>query len=227
MILTAHQSQFFGGYAGYLSKIDEADAYIYMDNVDFEKNSYVNRNRIRTKDGWMWLTVPVLKPYDKIKDIRIDNSKDWRKKHIKSIEQNYSKAPYFEKYMGPIRSVYYGEDWEYLSDFNLFCLMTVLRELDIETQVVKMSDYVFRGEKSDLILDMCLKFGAKYFIFGAKAVDYVKPVLFSDAGISIEIQDYQCKPYPQVYPNFVPYCSIIDLLMMKGPDSLKVIQSKT
>ena len=227
MILTAHQPQFFGGYAGYISKIDEADIYIYMDDVDYSKNDFINRNRIRTKDSWQWLAVPILyQGHAKIKDILIDNTKNWRKKHIKTIEQNYSKAPYFDKYIESIKSIYWF-NWSSLSDFNYYCLAVVLAELGIDTRIAKMSNHDFRGEKSDLILDMCLTLKCDKFIFGANAIDYIQPKLFSDAGIQIELQNYQQIEYKQVYNKWEPFMSVLDLLFCKGPGSLGVIRGNT
>jgi len=230
MILTAHQPQFFAGYAGYISKILESDVYLYMDDVDYEKGSFTNRNRIRNSQGWQWLTVPILKPYGKIKDIRIDNTKPWREKHLKSIEQNYSKAKYFDRYYQPIRDVYYGEQWEYLSDFNLFALGTVLKELGITTPIIRQSDGDYHGTKSELILDFCLKTGADWFIFGLQGRDYCNEKIFEAAGIQVEYQDYTCNIYPQCYDGFVERLSVLDLLMCMGPNSLDIIrgnESKT
>lgn len=227
MILTAHQSQFFAGYPGYLSKIDEADLYVYMDLVDYSHNDFINRNRIRTKEGWQWLTVPVKHKGEtkKINEIEIDNTKPWRKKHIKSIEQCYSRAPHFQKYIKPIKAIY-EKEWQYLSEFNLFCLVTVLKELQIDTPMIRMSANSFKGEKSELILDMCLQTGADWFIFGTNGKDYVKPKLFYDCGIEIEFQEYQQISYKQCYNGWEPYMGTIDLLFNCGPDSLDVIRGK-
>jgi len=225
MILSAHQSGVWP-YLGYFDKIDQADLFVYMDCVSFEKNSYTSRNRIRNAQGWQYLTVPCLKPYGKINEIQIDNTQDWRKKHLKSIKQNYSKAKYFDTYFPAIENVYMGEDWELLSDFNYFCLITVLKELGIDTQVVKMSSYdpPFQGTKSDLILDMCLRTGSSWFIFGKNGKDYAKPVLFNDAGIQIEFQNYVPIEYKQCYNNFIENLSILDLLFNMGDQALEVIR---
>jgi hypothetical protein len=229
MRLTGHQPQYLGGYAGYISKVAQADKYVYMDDVDYSKNDFINRNQIRTKVGTQMLTVPVLHKghsHDKIKDIRIDNTKNWRSKHLKAIEQNYSKAPYFDYYHEWLKALY-SVEWETLSDLNWHILKAVLYELEIETEVVKMSAYDFRGEKSELILDFCLQLKADKFLFGINGKEYVKPKLFYDAGVDIEFQDYKHPQYRQAYMGFEPYCCILDVLMNHGENSLDIIRGKS
>jgi hypothetical protein len=197
-----------------------------MDDVDYSKNDFINRNKIRTQNGVQWLTVPVLsKGTPKIKDIQINNATNWRKKHLKSIEQNYSKAPYYERYEKWLKDLY-DIDWELLSDLNWHILKAVLAELKIDTKVVRMSDYQFQGSKSELILDMCVQLNCDHFIFGVNGKDYVQPVLFNDAGVSISFQDYQHPTYNQVYPGFEPYCCILDLLLNNGVGSRDIIRGK-
>lgn len=230
MILTAHQPQYIGGYAGYIEKIASADVYVYMDEVQYSKNDFINRNRIKTNQGEQWLTVPVIyQGHAKIKDIEIDNSRKWRKKHLESIKQAYSRTPYFEIYEGFLVDLYL-HPWQSLSDLNEHILKWILRTLNINTKVVKMSDRSkhgfpgFQGTKSELILDMCLKLNCSHFIFGAMAKDYIKPKLFYDAGISFEIQEYLPRHYVQPHGDFLPYMSTLDVMMCKGNKSMDIIR---
>ena len=224
MILTGHQPQFLGGYCGYIEKIASADVYIYMDEVEFSKNDFVNRNRIKTNQGEKWLTVPILyQGHAKIKDIQIDTSKRWQKKHLESIRQAYSKTPFYKQYE-PFLSDLYTRPWDLLADLNLHILEWILDELGVTTKIIKMSDRNFQGTKSDLILDMCLQLQADYFIFGAQGRDYAKPVDFHRAGISIEFQEFIHPEYVQPHGNFLPYMAVLDIMFQKGKNSLDVIR---
>ena len=129
----------------------------------------MNRNLIKTNAGAIWLSVPVLrKGYRELKtsEIKINNSVDWQKKHLRSILINYKKAEYFEKYISFFEEVY-SRKWNYLTELNEYMLKWFTAELGIKITFEKASDYNFEGTKSDLVLDMCKKLGAKTYIFGS------------------------------------------------------------
>lgn len=224
MILTSHQSAYLP-WLGLFHKIALSDLYVYLDSVQFEKDSFTNRNKIKLAYGDAWLTVPLkLKGHFKktAKEIEIDNAQNWRKAHFKSICLNYKKAPFFNRYSDFFNDTY-KKDWQYLTDLNEYMLLWFLKELDINVEYHKSSELNFEGHKSDLVLDMCKKLEAKLFIFGALGRDYAKEEDFSQKGIKIYFQDYNHPAYPQLYNNFLPYMSIVDLLFNCGDKSLEIL----
>src|SRR5882762_3147138 len=155
MLLSAHQPVYLP-WLGLFHKIALADLFCYFDIAQYQTKDFNNRNRIKTHDGNMWLSVPVESKnhFEKrVGEIGIVQS-GWQRKHLKSIQIAYQKAPYFSRYMAEIEP--------------LLMLRFFLRCLDIQTPIVKASDYKFAGAKSDLVLDMCVKLGADLYVFGAQ-----------------------------------------------------------
>jgi len=228
MILTDHQPAYLP-WLGLFHKIALSDAYCHLDNVQYLVREFNNRNKIKTPNGPLWLTVPVkTKGYRKkeIKDIEIDNSVDWRKKHWKSIYLNYKKAPFFYKYADFFEELYQKE-WQYLANLNKYMLKWFLKELGIKVAFYEASKLNLRGYKSDLVLNMCKKLKANLYIFGALGKDYAKEESFANEGIKIYFQNYNHPKYPQLWGGeFVSHLSIIDLLFNCGPQSLEILMSQ-
>lgn len=225
MIITAHQPAYLP-WLGLIHKIAISDAYVYLDSVQFEKNSFTNRNKIKTASGPIWLTVPVfLKDHTAkvIKDITIDNSKDWRTSHFKSIYFNYKKAPYFKKYAGFFEDTY-KKEWNSLADLCDYMLRWFLKELGVKVDYHKASELNFHKHKSDLILEMCKKLEADLYVFGALGKDYAKEEYFTKDDVKIYFQDYNHPKYSQLWgDDFLPYMGIIDLLFNCGDKSLEIL----
>jgi hypothetical protein len=216
MRVSIHQPAYLP-WLGYFDKIAQCDLFIYLDSVQFQKNSFQNRNKIRTKEGWIWLTVPVLtkgelfrKP---IGEIGINKIANWRKKHLAAIQMNYRKAPNFEREYGYLEQCL-QKDWEYLSDLCYEMMCHFMKRLAIDTRVVKSSELSnLNSAKSDLILDLCREVGADEYFSGAMGSNYLDEDKFLDAGISVGYQDYKHPVYTQTYQGFEPYMGIIDQLM--------------
>lgn len=215
MIVSIHQPAYLP-WLGYFDKIARADLFIWLDNVQFQKNSFQNRNKILTKDGPVWLTVPVRTSgvlYETpLKEVEIDNGRNWRAKHLASIRMNYNKAPNFTDYFPGLARFYEREwptldrlCWEMLAHFNAL--------LGVKTPIRRASELNAAGAKSDLILDLCRKAGATTYLSGALGRDYLDLASFAKAGIAIEFQDYKHPSYHQVYPGFVSALAVVDVLM--------------
>lgn len=191
MTLSAHQPAYIP-WIGYFNKIVSTDQFIIMDDVQFEKNSFINRNQIQTNQGNnIWLTIPVqTKDYKNksIRDIEIDNKTQWRKKHWESIYQNYKKFPYFKLYENEIRKIY-DNDWNYLIDILNYQLNTILSILDIKTNLIYLSDLNIKSKKQELIRDMCIKTNSHSFYFGANGINYAELDFFNKENISILFQN--------------------------------------
>ena len=226
MILTAHQPVYLP-WLGLFHKISLADIFVYFDQVQYLPKDWMNRNEIKTATGPSWLTVPVLKKGHrerKTSEIEINNEIDWRKKHLKTIKNNYCKSPFFEKYI-PFFEEIYSKTWLKLTDLNEYMLKWFLNELDIKTKFLKASDYEFKGSKSGLVLDMCKKLKTDLYIFGKMGRDYANINEFENEGVKIIFQDYKHPTYKQLFGKFIPNLSIIDLLFNCGENSAEILIS--
>ena len=173
MVLTAHQACYLP-WLGLFHKIALADKFILWDDVQYQPKDFNNRNKIKFSDGPKWLTVPVLrKGYleKKYWEIEIDNTVDWRRKHWKSIEQCYGKAPYFDEYSEPLKMLYSGK-WSNLAELNYVMLHVFCGQLGIHTKWDRLIDLNCEGTKSELVLNVCKKVGATKYIFGSQGRDY-------------------------------------------------------
>ncbi len=226
LILTAHQPAYLP-WLGLFHKIALADRFVSFNQVQYQPKDWNNRNRIKAIDGPIWLTVPVLrKGYleKKICDMAINNDMPWARKHWKSLQANYAKAPYFEKYADFFEDTY-SRHWETLVELNEYMLRWFLDTLEIATPVESAGDNDFHGHKGTLVLDMCRKLGAAVYIFGAQGKDYADEVTFREAGITPIFQDYHHPIYSQLYGGFQSHLSIVDLLFNCGDDSLDILMS--
>ena len=224
MILTAHQPVYLP-WLGLFHKIALCDTYVFLDSVKYLKQDWNNRNKIKGAAGPMWLTVPVATGgTDNIllPDVRISNEHNWRVKHWRSIRSCYGRAPYFEQY-APFLEDVYRRKWEFLNELNLHVLRWSLEVLGIKTRFLRASELDLEGAKSDLVLDMCRKLGAKTYIFGALGRDYAQVADFERAGVDVMFQDYRHPRYPQLHGDFISHLSIIDLLFNCGPKSLEIL----
>lgn len=226
MILTAHQPVYLP-WLGLFHKIALSDMFCIFDDVQYLKKDWNNRNKVKTSAGPIWLTVPVLteghreKP---IREIEINNTIDWRRKHWNSILLAYKKAPYFKDYADFFEDLY-KRDWTYLIELNDHILLHMLDILGIRVVIRRASSEKFTGQKSSLVLDMCKKLNSDIYIFGALGKNYVDIDEFNRQGIKVYFQDYAHSRYPQLHGDFVPYMSAIDLLFNCGPNSLDILMS--
>ncbi len=226
MILTAHQPVYLP-WLGLFHKIALADKFVFFSEVQYLPKDWMNRNKIKTASGETLLTVPVLRKghrEKKTSEIVINNETNWQEKHLKTITMNYKKAPYYETYIHFFEEVY-TKRWQYLADLNEHMLRWLLKELGINTEFLKASDFDFQGTKSELVLDMCKKLDANMYIFGALGRDYAQVDEFKKDGINAVFQDYNHPTYKQMYGDFMSHLSVIDLLFNCGPDSYKIIMS--
>jgi len=227
MLLSAHQNLYLP-HVPFFDKLDRADVFCLFDIVQFDPHDYQNKNRIKTKDGSQLLTVPVKGGRNQlIKDVQIDNG-NWKRKHLRAISLAYSKAPHFEHYFRFLKYAYSDANvMPSLARLNEQLIRWACRELGITTPIVSASDYDFKGKKSDLVLDMCIKLKATEYIFGEQGESYCDKQAFLDAGVKPVFQSYQHPTYSQLHGEFIPKLSIVDLLMNAGQDSLEILRNAT
>ena len=225
MILAAHQPVYLP-WLGLFHKIALADIFCVFDIVQYQRKDFNNRNKIKTSAGPIWLTVPVKSSgrlNSIITDIEIIND-GWHKKHLKSIELNYKKTPYFEKYFHGLKKIL-DTPYQYLVDLNFDILVYLLDVLGVDTKIVKASDYSFRGAKSDLVLDMCTQFNADIYIFGEQGKDYADVNAFESKDVRPYFQSYNHPIYKQIQGEFDPFMSVIDLIFNQGKASKEIIMT--
>jgi hypothetical protein len=226
MIVSINQPAYIP-WLGYFQRIAVSDVHIVLDHVQFEKNSFTNRNKIKTPDGWSWLTVPV-KTKNKfgklpINLVEIDNSTNWRMKHWLTIFHSYSKAPYFHEHSSFFESVYQHE-WQYLSDLCGEINNYLLNALRIDTSLLFSSQMVSEGVKDELVLNLCQKVGANTYLSGILGQNYIRKELFEIEGIKVVYQNYHHPDYPQCRgKTFEPHMSIVDLLFNCGSQSRDIL----
>jgi len=213
---------------GYFHQIQKADVFVFYDDVQYDKHGWRNRNRIKTSNGTIWLTIPVKKKgavqnNTPINEVHIDWSRDWSRKHWRSIEQAYNKAPFYESYTPLLKNIY---DLHFikLADLTIELTIRIATALGIsQTKFVRSSSLKVSGTKTSRLLEILKQVGATHYISGPAAKDYLDEAKLSNAGISVEYMVYEYPIYPQFYPPFDPQVSILDLLFVKGPESPKYI----
>lgn len=227
MIVSINQPAYMP-WLGYFDRIHGSDLHIVLDHVQFEKNSVTNRNKVRTLDGWNWITVPVRTKgrFSKlaIDQVEIDQNMYWAKKHWRTIEANYSKSRYFNDYSLGLRDLY-SSDWTTLGALLDESRKFLLTELGIKKDQIRSSELSPQSKKSDLVLELCKKVGATCYLSGPFGRDYLDAHKFEDAGIELRFHDYVHPEYEQVYEGFEPYMSIVDLLFNHGPKSLEILST--
>ena len=209
---------------GFFEQLHKADVFVIYDDVQYDKNGWRNRNRIKTASGPQWLTVPVMaggKPL--IKDVAVDNGHDWARKHLLSIRQNYSRAPFFADHIGAFEEAY-ARRWELLVDLDLHFIAVLARAMGLDTgKLVRSSSIAVQGDRIERIMRLCEHFKADVFYEGAAGKDYIDAERFAAKGIRVEFQDYQHPRYRQLFGDFVPHLSAADLLFNHGPESLDIL----
>jgi len=228
MIIAGHQPNYLP-YLGFFHKITLCDIFVIVDTVQYVKRGpfgWINRNKIRTPDDWLWLTVPVLskgKYTQSIIDTIIDNLKPWQHKHWRSITLAYQKAPYFHLYKDFFQKIYETK-WERLADLNEVIIRYIISALDIKVEITKTSTIKAEGQGTGLIVAMCKKLGADTYVHGKHGKDYIDPTKFADNNIKCIYQEFNHPVYRQAYEPFIPEMSIIDLLFNHGKESLTILK---
>ena len=224
MIISIHQPQYLP-WDNFFKKIKKSDCFIFLDNVEFQKNGLQNRNQIKTSNGPIWLTVPIKQKLgQKISDVEIDNSKDWKKKHWKTINENYNKSKYFDNFKGNFQNIFLS-NWNNLSELNIKIILEILMILNIKTKIYKASDLKVKGKSTELLVNLCKKINSKTYISGEGGENYLELEKFKEAGIQVIFEkNINQKPYKQNHDKigFVQNLSIIDNLFNNGKEALEI-----
>jgi len=207
---------------GYFDIIGMVDEFIIYDEVQYTKNDWRNRNKIKTPVGLQWITVAVYQKslQQKISETEISNRK-WGVKGWNSIKANYAKAPYFKTHSPLFEEFYHTAKSTRLSEINVALIKLICDQLGIPTLITNSADYSLTGDPTEKLINLCKQAGASSYLSGPAAKNYLREDLFKQEGIEIKWMDYEGYPeYPQLYPPFQHGVSIIDLLFNTGSASL-------
>jgi len=218
MIEAGHQPNYLP-WLGFFDKMLRCNIFIIADNVQFERQEFQNRNRIKTQYGVKLLTVPV-KHYGEnlpINEIEIANDAEprWAERHWLTLKHNYSKAPYWEKFSGFFEETY-SQKWTMLIDLNMHLIKGLMKFFKIETPLVMASSINVSGKGSEQIIAQCKALGADTHLAGAGGHAYLNLKRFDEEGIKVIFQDFWYPIYPQLHGEFVPHLSAVDYLFCAG-----------
>ena len=219
MTITIHQPEHFP-YYGFLDKVNKADVFVILDDVQFKKNNYQNRNQILTSNGSKWLGIPVEMKNVKIKDINKRKVQlNWKSDYINKIMQTYKKHPYFDENMLWINEIL-SSDSDKLIDYNMKIIEKTFELININTRVIYSSDLQINTSKTQRLYDICKKINATDYLAGQGSIDYLDRSVFSDVNI---IKHEFVHPLYNQYnaDKFVAYMSSLDFLMNIGKDRLR------
>ena len=226
MIIGIAQPTFFP-WIGYYNIIKNSNMFVFLDNVKFEKHSWQMRNRVKNSskhsDSEVWMSVPTKGVTNNtlIKDVIIDNTKNWKQKHVKTLKNNYSKSFQEIKFLTQI----YDNEWNKLVDFNIESITKCCQYLGIKTKLIKASDLSAVGKKGDLVLNICKELNADEYFSTIGSKDYLEDYRdsFEDARIQITYHNYTHPIYKQKGNNFLPNLSILDLILSELDNAYKFI----
>lgn len=215
-------------WVGYFDLIAQSDYFVFLDSVQFNDRSWQQRNRIKGSDRVLWITVPVLtkgRREQTIKDVIIDKTQNFSDKHIKTISQFYGKAPFFSDYMEGIKSIF-DRSHEHLVNLNIDLIGWICEHLGIKKELIRSSSLNVEGSKTELLVNICKCLGARHYLSAEGSRTYIEENnLFDKNGIELSYHSYNHPEYTQLYGDFIPHMSAIDLLLNEGPASLSIIRS--
>jgi hypothetical protein len=211
---------------GYFDLINFADALVLYDDVQYTRQDWRNRNRVKTSNGPLWLTIPVIGRYPQTIEETLVSDPGWGVKHWKTIAAHYARAPYFKQYRELLEELYRTTSSPYLSQINRRFLDAFCELLRIETRLTWSSDYGASGARTERLVQICRQAGATEYLSGPAARSYLDESLFDQQGIAVRYMDYSGYPeYPQLHPPFDHAVSIVDLLLNVGPEAPRYMKS--
>ena len=224
MKVAIHQPQYLP-WLGYLAKWAAADLFVFLDTVQYEKNGWQNRNRIRTADGAHWLTVPVHAHLGTpIADVAVDTTQPWRARHVRAIEHAYERAPHLATYQAALRSLL-DTEWARLAPLAAASAEWLARAAGITTPVqVASSLTAGGGDATGRLVAICKALGADTYLAGGHGAKYLDAEQFRAAGITVLYQRYEHPVYAQQHGEFMPFLSAVDLLLTHGDESLPILR---
>jgi len=212
---------------GYFDIIGSVDEFVLYDDMQYTKNDWRNRNKIKTQNGLQWLTIPVKQESlaQKINETVITQP-NWNVQHWKSLAQNYAKAPHFKAYKEQFENLYMNATQTHISEINRYFIDAINAILGIKTVIRDSREFVLADGKSERLLALCQELGATTYLSGPAASDYLDESIFKEAGIHVEWMDYSgYQAYHQLFPPFEHGVSVIDLIFNEGENAKNFLKS--
>lgn len=200
----------------YFRKIHCSDVFVFLDDVEYTSHSWINRNKIKTPDGWTWLTVPVRGSGGPIRSMEIADD-TWRDAHQKSLQQNYGKAVYFDEFAALFEDTY-ARPWNSLCELNIHLVRKLADRIGLECRFVRSSELDVNATKAERIVRLCDELDADRYLSGTGARSYLDRSQFKVRDITLEYESTDHPRYEQRFGEFVPKLSIVDALMNVGSD---------
>ena len=227
-VVVIHQPNYMP-WIGFFSKIAKADIFIILDTAKFTKNGIIHRNKIRTKESWTWLTIPIENKYKgmAIKDVYLPRDRKWWGKHWRLILGNYGKANHFAEYKDFFEKIYSGKNYTRLQELNEVIIFYLFECFDIQPRIIRSSTLNLEPSlaKTDLNLEIAKQVGGDVYISGMGGKKYLEEEKFEKEGIEIRYFEFKPFEYPQRWGGFEPYMSAIDLLFNVGEKAKDLIKT--
>lgn len=224
--IACHQPTYLP-WPGFFYKAMRADVFVLLDSVQFPRgSSWVNRNRIKTPRGQTWLTVPVKKKgkgLQRIRDVEVFNERLWAEKHIASLIHSYKKSPFLEDNLQFLERIY-EESWNTLVDLNVSLLRYFLSQLNIDATLRFSSELGTESKGTSLLIEICKKLKADTYVTMSTSRTHLEEELFHKNGIKIDYYNFRCPRYPQLWGDFIPNLSIVDLVFNCGPKAVVILE---
>lgn len=212
---------------GYFGMMDRVDTFVFLDSVQFAKRSWQQRNRIKTLTGPIWLSVPVLTRgmgRQLIKDVKIDRSRNFAETHMRTIEHNYRRCPYFEDVAPPLYAILQKEH-NWLSELTIEIIIWVKEILGIKARLIRSSELTVSGQKAEFLANICQILSAREYLSAPGSQEYIEASdAFEKRCIAVSYHNYEHPEYRQVFGEFISHMAVIDLLFNEGFQSLSIIQ---
>jgi hypothetical protein len=229
MILSASQP-YFAPFPGFFYKAYRSDIFLILDEVQFPRGTtWMTRNRFKSDQGTLWMTIPVRKKglgLQSINRVRIYHESSWRKKHLASMKQAYGNAPYLNDHLDFLEWAF-EEKFDRLVDLNMPVIRYLLDHLGIKTEVRLLSELSVEGKGTTRLVEACKRMKVTRFLAQTPARKYIDAALFRESGITIEFVRQPSPVYPQLWGDFIPNLSAFDLLLNCGPKSLDILTTQS
>lgn len=225
MILSANQP-YFSPFTGFFYKAYLSDIFVILDEVQFPRGTtWLSRNRFKNDQGILWITVPVWKKglgLQKIDEVRICHEGRWTKKHLASLKTAYAKAPYFADHLNFLEKIF-SSGSEKLIELNLAIIRYLMKYLHIDTEVILLSELGIKAKGDRLLIEICMKLGADHLLVQSPAKKYLNEDLFRHAGIQVKFFTPPSLIYPQLWGDFIPNLSALDLILNCGTKAREIL----
>ncbi len=212
---------------GVFDLISRVDVFVFYDDVQYTTKDWRNRNRIKTPNGEIWLTVPVLTKglrEQLICEARINTATNWQEKHFKALRSSYQKAPFFKDYEYLLEDLYLKQQWTKISDLDIYSTKLLAKTLGIDVQWHNSSDLQQTGSKDgEKVVKICKLLECDYFINGPSARGFMNEALFKESGIVLDYMKYNYPVYPQLHGPFTHHVSVLDVIFNCGPKARDMI----